>query len=117
MKLEDFYNSEYFQAWDSDNRSTGGCGIILDDPERFDRMYEAAEFGSEGSTHAEIIQDWRDCLNTLKVVDPEFDEPEDCFTDIEDGQILESNSAKLEKEIDDCMNWHVENKSIDNELC
>jgi hypothetical protein len=51
--LDDFIRSEYFMAWDEENRSPGGCGIILGDQDRFDRIQEAAEDGAEGSTHNE----------------------------------------------------------------
>ena len=91
--LDDFYRSDYFEAWDAENRSCGGCGIILSDPERFDRIYEAAEDGGEGSTHREIIQDWRDALRYAPVSDTVKD--------------------KIEAEIDECEDWHIKNGSID----
>jgi len=58
-----FINSEYFANWDNDNRSPGSAGIILNDPDRFDRIMDAAESGCEGSTHYEVINDWRKALD------------------------------------------------------
>ena len=113
MELADLYNSEYFQVWDSDNRSTGNCGIILSDPDRFDRMYEAAENGAEGSTHAEIIQDWRDCLNTMQIIDPDEN---NSVSDIENGIILESDYNWLMQDIDEVEKWHENAGSLHLEI-
>lgn len=33
--------------------------LMLSDPERADRMWSAAENGADGSTHQEVIDDWR----------------------------------------------------------
>jgi hypothetical protein len=96
--LEDMYQSEGFQAWDSDNRSCGGCGIILRDPERFDRMYKAAEFGSEGSTHAEIIDAWNEYLELIS------------------GDIDEQTYDNISNEIIQCWDWHDKNGSLDTEI-
>jgi len=114
MELSNLYDSDYFRAWDSDNRSAGGCGIILSDPDRFDRIMEAAENGAEGSTHAEIIQDWQDCLDSMDVIYK--DEDEDYTTDIENGIIREEDKAILQNEIDACYSWHKANNSLDEEV-
>lgn len=100
LTLNDFIRSEYFEYWDSDNRSPGSCGIILSDPERFDRMEEAAKNGSEGSTHREIIQDWQDCLDTL----------------LNQNQITEADYNHIQDEINACYNWHEKNGSLDEEI-
>ena len=113
MTLSDFYNSEYFQYWDSDNRSTGSCGLILNDTERFNRIYEAAENGSEGSTHYEIIHDWLDCLNTMDCIDPEDNNG---VSDIENGIIQEKDYDTIYQEIVDCENWHEKNGSLHEQL-
>lgn len=34
--------------------------IPLNDPDRAERCHDAAEYGSDGSTHREIINDWRE---------------------------------------------------------
>ena len=93
--LEEMYQSEEFQMWDSDNRSAGGSGIILTDPDRYDRIEEGAEFGTEGSTHQEIIEDWREFLDNLD----------------EDEADLDAITA----EIDDCEKWHKENGSLEQQ--
>ncbi len=75
---------------------------------RAERCYDAAENGSDGSTHREIIQDWRDYLGTLKVIDPEFPE--------ETGDITEEICNTIISEIDACEAWHIEHGSIDEQL-
>jgi hypothetical protein len=103
--LDDLIRSDGFQAFDSDRR---GNQMFLDDPERADRCYDAAENGSDGSTHAEIIQDWRDYLGTLKVIDPEFPE--------ENGDITEEICNTIISEIDTCEEWHAKNGSLHEQL-
>lgn len=91
--LDDFIRSNYFAMWDEDNRSTGSCGIILSDPDRFDRIIEAAEDGCDGSTHGEIIQDWRDALRS--------------------SDLNACTQKLIERDIDACEKWHIDNGSID----
>jgi hypothetical protein len=33
---------------------------FINDPDRAERCHDAAEYGSDGSTHREIINDWRE---------------------------------------------------------
>jgi len=103
--LDDLIRSDGFQAFDSDRR---GNQMFLDDPKRAKRCYDAAEFGSDGSTHREIIQDWRDYLGTLRVIDPEFPE--------ENGDISEAICNTIISEIDACETWHIEHGTIDQQL-
>jgi hypothetical protein len=103
--LDDLIRSEGFSAFDADRR---GNQMFLDDPERADRCYDAAENGSDGSTHAEIIQDWRDYLGTLRVIDPEFPE--------ENGDITETVLDLIVSEIDACEEWHAKNGSLHKQL-
>ncbi len=94
MDLSDFLRSDHWQAWGSDNRSAGSAGMVLSDPERFNRIEDAAENGCDGSTHGEVIQDWRDAL--------------ECYTDLS-----EDETDSIAQEIDECEQWHVSNGSID----
>jgi hypothetical protein len=43
----------------ADARRFGSNDDWIADPERMERCERAAEHGAEGSTHAEIIEDWR----------------------------------------------------------
>jgi hypothetical protein len=51
-----------------------GNDLFINDPDRADRIHEAAEVGADGSTHAETIQDWRDFLGQHRAFDPDFDD-------------------------------------------
>ena len=103
--LDDLIRSEGFQYFDSDRR---GNQMFIDDPDRAERCYDAAENGSDGSTHAEVIQDWRDYLATLKVIDPAYPD--------ETGDISETVFAAITAEIDACEEWHEKNGSLHNQL-
>jgi hypothetical protein len=103
-------------SWDSDNRSCGGCGIILTDTDRFNRIMDAAENGGEGSTHLEITEDWIECLDTLDIRYAEYDEPEDYYTDIENGFITEKDYDAVYNEIVECQEWHKKNGSLYDEI-
>jgi hypothetical protein len=46
-------------GWDAWQESTLGNDLFLSDPDRADRIHEAAEDGCDGSYHSEIIWDWR----------------------------------------------------------
>ena len=90
-----FLGSEYWQMWDSDNRSPSSCGIIHSAPERFERMWNAAEDGAEGSTHAEIIDDSLSCLRDLR-----FD------------RSLNHVCDSIERHIESIESWHDKNGSL-----
>ena len=55
--LDWFIRSRYFETW---QESHLGNDLFISDPERADRIHEHAEDGGDGSTHAEIIDDWRE---------------------------------------------------------
>ena len=38
---------------------------FINEFERADRCYTAAEFGCDGKTHSEVIQDWRDAFENM----------------------------------------------------
>ena len=55
-----FIRSEYVANWTSEKDSD-----FINEPERAARCYDAAEFGCDGKTHAEVIEDWREAFNTF----------------------------------------------------
>lgn len=103
--LDDFIRSEFFASWDESNRSAGGCGIILEDEDRFDRIQEAAENGAEGSTHYEIIQDWRDAFRAFRREHGDFED-----------DAREAELDAIEDEIEACEKFHKENGTLDQEV-
>jgi hypothetical protein len=101
--LDEMLRSRAFEMFQSDRL---GSDLFLSDPERAERIHEYAESGSNGSTHAEVIEDWRDFLNTLKTIDPEF--PDD------GGEITEETLEAISAEIDKCEDWHEKNGSLNS---
>ena len=107
--LEGMYKSREFEMFVSDKL---GNNLFISDPERAERLQDAAESGSDGSTHAEVISDWRDFLDSLRAYDPDFhdiDEMDKC--DI----TLETKEA-IEREIAACEKWHRKNRTINKKI-
>lgn len=74
--------------------------MSFEDPERYNRMLDAASYGSEGSKHCEIIDDYREFLSYLEskyMIAPIF-------------------SDKIQDEIDKVEEWHIKNGSYESEL-
>ena len=88
--IDDMLNSDAYQAFISDKL---GNDLFISDPDRGDRLYEYAENGADGSTHAEVIEDWRDFVKYC-------DLPERC-------------KDALRAEINACEQWHDKNGSLD----
>lgn len=85
--------SDLYQSQDFDYQRFGtSSDDWLRDPDRMERKLEAAEHGSEGSYHAEIIDDWQEFLDGLTLP----------------GRVRD----RIQKEIDECREWHRQNGSL-----
>lgn len=104
--LDDLIQSREFNDFQADLL---GNDLFINDPERADRIHEASENGADGSYHAEVIQDFRDFLNTLPIIDEEDDEPNT-------GVITEAVYNSILAEIDACEAWHEKNGSLWQEV-
>ena len=101
--LDDFIRSEYFAAWDESNRASLGYSRLPFKRDRCERIYDGAEHGAEGSTHGEIIADWREAF--------------DCFQrDLQIAPLSDETVSAIEKEINDCETWHEKNGSLETQL-
>jgi hypothetical protein len=108
--LNEMYRSRGFQIF---QESKLGNDLFINDPDRAKRIYDAAEEGCEGSTHAEVMEDWREYLDTVKIYIPDMD------TDVEDiakCDITQATYDAILKEIDECEAWHEKNGSLHNEI-
>lgn len=87
--------------WDSFIGSKLGNDLFINDPERAERLHEAAEHGGDGSTHYEIIEDWREFVDIL-------------FRDLpwDDRDEVEPLRDTLDAAINDCESWHEKNGSL-----
>ena len=81
--------------WHSFIESKLGNDLFISDPDRAERMHEAAEHGADGSTHYETIEDWRDFARDL-FRSLSMDERED----------EEKNHEALMDEINSCEKYH-----------
>ena len=111
--LNDLIDSDYFSAFESDKL---GNQLFIDDPERADRIHQAAENGCDGSTHAEHIEDWREA-NQLAARGLY------CAQFMNDGypKFLADNLAEqlrdyIADEIDETEAWHEKNGSLQNQV-
>jgi cell wall assembly regulator SMI1 len=91
--------------WDGFIGSKLGNDLFINDPERAERIHEAAEYGSDGSTHYEIIEDWREFADMLFRSLP-WDEREE----------LEPSSDVLHLAINQCEEWHEKNGTLHKQV-
>lgn len=103
--LRDLYSHPNFTPFGSSSDDW------INDPDRMDRCDAAAESGSEGSTHAEIIQDWRDFLQTL-----ESEALRSCQWHDRVTAEIERRIESINAEIDACEEWHEKNGSLHSEI-
>ena len=94
--LDEFLQTDEWHVWDESNRSDMG----FKDPERAQRCADAAEDGSEGSTHAEIIDDWRRAV--------------ECAA--RNGEIGLVRQALCLKDIENCYQFHFREGSLDEQV-
>lgn len=111
--LEELYQSSGFDIF---RESKLGNDLFISDPDRANRIHEAAEHGAEGSTHAEIMEDWREYLDQLK------DEHDRHAWSIDDEAAGDAYAAEIQTlfdsiaaEIDNCEAWHEANGSLHEE--
>lgn len=78
-----------------------GNNLFINDPERAERIHDAAENGSDGSTHYEAMEDWREFADML-------------FRSLscEAREEVEPSYDALLADIDECEAWHEKNGSL-----
>lgn len=86
MLLSDFLDTQFWRDWDENNRQQ----FMVSDPDRGRRCWEAAAEGSDGSTHQEIIGDFREAIQDA----------------VRDGVIASSTAYRLEHETDRLEHTH-----------
>ena len=99
--IDTFSRSDYVNARQFGSSSDDWIG----DPERADRCDAAAEYGADGSTHAEHIDDlrsaWSDYLR---------DRPNSIW------KTLDRLELAIDAHFDDLVAWHEANGSLDQEV-
>jgi hypothetical protein len=98
--VDSFIRSEYVANFTADRDSD-----FINEPERAARCYDAAEFGADGKTHAEVIQDWRDAFETYVKYDRRSV-----------GLYPARFSDAVNAHFDAVEAWHEQNGSLDQEI-
>ena len=94
ISLIQMYQSDNYQAYECDNLLNPQYHMINNTDIDVDNMIECNELGLFGVSHSDFIESWRDYLNNVSDYPDEIKE-------------------LIEKEIDDCQEWHIKNGSID----
>lgn len=99
--IEQLIRSAKFNSWQAERVESGGYARPgSDDRDRFDRCYDAAEDGADGSTHAEAIADMREyCADYVQRSTPTFGTRD---------RLL----AAIDAHFDDLELWHKQNGSL-----
>ena len=101
--VDEFIRSEFMQSWTesaiNSDYSIGG---------RFGRCMDAAENGADGSTHAEVIDDWRDAFSYWL-----HDQIHGGCDGINRGDRL---NAAVRAYFDSVEAWHDKNGSLEQEI-
>lgn len=89
--------------WDGFIGDKLGNDLFINDPERAERLHDAAEHGEDGSTADEHVEDWREFAEIL-----EREARRKCETDEQEAE-LEQAADALEADIARAEKWHAEN--------
>lgn len=109
------HEGQEFYNWQA-NRL--GNELFISDPDRANRIHEAAEDGADGSTHREHIQDFRDYAEKLfkdagselwrgELTDEQAEELETALEAKRDA--FDTDAERLEE-------WHKTNGSLDEQI-
>ncbi len=99
--------------WDPYISDKLGNDLFLSDPDRADRIHEAASDGCDGSTHSEVIEDWRGFASNLyrDAMRAAYDE------DGNSGeQEVDDAYEALQADILQCEEWHEKNKTLSEQI-
>lgn len=83
----------------------------VNEPERMERVWEAAEHGAEGSTHAEILGDWCEFLHRLR--------HEALGVALNHDRVsaeIERRADSIYAEIEACEEWHAERGTLEEQI-
>ena len=96
INLNWFCDSGYFQSYEESYFSN----LPLSNPDLFDECMKCAESGSDGRTHSDVIDLWREAWEDF----------------CKDKNLDDTIRLRMIKEIDDCENWHEKNGSLFKQL-
>lgn len=112
--IREMLDSRAFQTF---QESKLGNDLFISDPDRAERIHDAAEDGCDGSTHAEHIDDWREFVDDVR-----DDAMRQAWNmDADEGREavehdVEAWHDKITQEIDACEAWHEANGSLHEQV-
>ena len=111
--LKTLLNSRFFDSFQADRM---GNDLFLSDPGRAERCHKAAEHGSDGSTHAERLQDMRDGneIAEREIYRAQFESLG--FPKFTAEALASALREEIDGEIDDAVAWHEKNGSLHAEI-
>lgn len=120
------FDGQEFYNWQA---SKLGNDLFINDPERASRIHNAAEYGADGSTHAEHIEDFReygqehydkltDAVEFGLAIDSENEAEIAAFEAACKAMEVEVETAReaLEADLDRLEKWHEDNGSLYEEV-
>lgn len=111
--IHDLVNS---RGYDIFRESKLGNDLFISDPDRAERIHDAAENGADGSTHGETIDDWREYVEQLRAdACRESYKLDDADEDKAEAEINAWHD-RITAEIDSCEAWHEANGSLHEEI-
>ena len=106
-----FIRSDYVAAWTEEKDSD-----FINNAKRAERCYDAAEFGCDGKTHAEVIEDWREAFSEFLRYDAGRSKfaTRDCPYRIRHNSFrtLDRFEAAVNSHFDRIEDWHDKNGSL-----
>jgi len=109
-----FIRSDYVSNWTSEKDSD-----FINEPKRAERCYSAAEFGADGKTHAEVIEDWREAfIHLLRYGWGNDWIMRSCPFKIHDNgfRTLDRFETAVNEYFDSIEAWHDKNGSLHNQI-
>lgn len=100
--FDEFIRSEYVANWTAENDSD-----FISHADRANRCYDAAEFGCDGKTHAEVIEDWREAFDAMM-----RDRERAAWRTPNAKYLPERFIAGINALIDECESWHDAHGSL-----
>lgn len=96
--VHDFIRSERVANWTAEKDSD-----FINKPDRAGRCADGTEDGCDGKTHAEVIEDWRECFDSF-ISDRRWHETPERFC------------AAVHAHFDSVEAWHERNGSLDQQI-
>jgi hypothetical protein len=105
-----FIRSEYVSNWTAEKDSD-----FINEPDRAQRCNDAAEFGCDGKTHFEVIEDWRDSFRNFVRYDvgrikTPFRTRHNSF------RTLDRFEDVVNAHFDSVEEWHLQNGSLHQQI-